>query len=93
MGSARKLLIRKGFAARVRFLCQARTLLAALLLLALHRAFFDANETHGLNAWAICKLALYLLTGAGSIGGFIAGYYFRELFPPVKSKPKKPIDV
>ena len=47
----------------------ATTLLAALLLLALHRAFFDANETHGLNAWAICKLALYLLTGAGSIGG------------------------
>ena len=47
----------------------ATALLAALLLLALHRAFFDANETHGLNAWAICKLALYLLAGAGSIGG------------------------
>ena len=31
-------------------------------------------------------LQLFLFLAAGALGGFIAGYYFRELFPPRRNK-------
>lgn len=31
-------------------------------------------------------LLLFLFLVAGATGGFIAGYYFRQLFPPAKEK-------
>ena len=42
--------------------------LSFLLGLALHHAYFDPGMP-GLNAWAVIKLLLYLLTGAASIAG------------------------
>lgn len=50
-------------------IASATVLLTVLLLLALHHAFFVTGETKGLNGWAIFRLTLYLIAGAGSIGG------------------------
>jgi hypothetical protein len=38
-------------------------------------------------------LLLFFFLVAGTVGGFVAGYCFRELFPPKPRAPEKTADV